>query len=367
MQRIKHAGNESFLNTPFKELSRRLVLIFAVVVAGTCLLFILKEQLLILWTRPLAILLPEGSLSTQGFRPDLTGFVRLSLMTALFPALPFILYHVWRFLEKGRVENKTPRVFPFLFWSSLVFIFGVGLCYFVFLPPIARSFLAFIPGTAQSGMIVAAFHPLAEKFTLAFGIACSLPVEFYFLGKGGMVGYRDLIRRRRYAVVALFSVAALFTPPDLMTLWMLGVPLVVVCELCFQAVHISEKKTGTTAYPGSPSMRDAARVRTLCVLTLFALAVLGLAFLDGFPRLGMAEVVFIVLLPFLLEYIHVLFVAFKSSILQGFLCFLIPFYAPYFVFGKGSELFRGRWFTKVWAWFATLATFYGILSLAGIV
>jgi len=355
------------LDTPFKEMSRRLVLIFTVMVAGACLFFILKEPLITLWIHPLATLLPEGDISIKGLRPGLNGFMRLSLMTALFPALPFILHHVWRFLKNDPIEKKTPRVLPFLFWSTLVFFFGAGLCYFVFLPPIARSFHAFAPGTVQTDMIVAAFLPLAEKFTLAFGFACALPVVFYFLGKGGMVGYRDLDRSRRHTVVAVFSVAALFTPPDLMTLWMLGVPLVVVSELCFQAVRISEEKMVETASSELISARDALRIRSRCILTLFAILVLGLAFLDGFPSIGMAEVISILLLPFFLEYIYVLFVAFRSNVIQGLLCFLIPFYAPYFVLRKGSLLFQERRFTKVWACFACLATLYGILRLAGIV
>lgn len=352
--------------TTFKELSGRLVLIFAVLVAWSGLLFLFKEQLFTLWTRPLANLLPGGRLSTQGHMPALTSLMRLSLMTAFFPALPLILYHVWRFLENGRAKKKHSGFFPFLSWTSLVFYFGAVLCYFFLLPPVARSFLAFASDAHQTGMIVAAFLPLAEKSTLALGVACALPFTFYFLGKGGMVGYRDLAPSRRYAVVTVFLVAALFTPPDLVTLWMLGVPMVIVCELCFQAVRISEKKMETDS-SGLASERDALRVRSRCMLALFALVVLGFAFLDGFPSLGMVEVVFIVLLPFLLEYVFVLFVAFRSSMIQGFFCFLIPFYAPYFVLGKGSLLFRGRRFTKVWAFFACLATLYGILRLAGII
>ena len=166
-------------------------------------------------------------------------------------------------------------------------------------------------------------------------------------------------------MVAVFSVAALLTPPDLTTQWMLGFPFLAGCELCFQAVRISENRANPSTFSDSISKRDVRRLRSRLVLALFTLMVLGLVFIDGCPDLGMAEVIFIVLIPFLLESATVLFAAFKSSMLKGLLCLLVPFYAPFFVFREGSDFFRGRWFAKVWACFACLATLYGILQIAG--
>ena len=165
----------------------------------------------------------------------------------------------------------------------------------------------------------------------------------------------------------MFVVAALFTPPDLMTLWMMGILLVIICELCLQAVHLSERIRPKDVSSASFSEPDSLGARSRWMLAFFALVILGIAFLDGFPKIGLAEILFIIVLPFIFESFYVFHIAFRSSLIQGLLCLFIPFYAPCFAFRKSGKLFKGRLFTKVWASCACLATLYGILHTAGII
>lgn len=356
------------VNGPLKDLTKRLIEVCIAFGACLCLLFVLREQLLTFWIHPATTALPDDiTLPGAVLQPStMASSVKLALLSTLFPVLPFVLYQMWRALENGAIKKKTHETVPFLIWTSGTFFFGAALCYLIVMPHVARASITVSADETSITRVATNFLPLAAKSTFAFGLAFALPVVFYFLGRKGLISYRHLARKRRFAMTAMFVAAALFTPPDLVTLWMMGILLAIICELCLQAVHLAERKRPKEVSSASFSEPDSLGTRSRWMLAFFALVILGIAFLDGFPKIGLAEILFIIVLPFIFESLYVLYIAFRNSVIQGLLCLFIPFYAPWFAFRKSGEFFNGRFFTKIWAPCACLATLYGILHTAGI-
>ncbi len=158
--------------------------------------------------------------------------IKISVLGGLAISFPVIAFQLWRFVAPGLYRQEKNAFLPFLIASPLMFIFGAGFAFYVVLPTAFDFFLGFQQNFAGSGVVdgsstapagvvfqgsMEQYLALTTSFLMAFGICFQLPVLLTLMGKAGMVSSRGLRGMRKYAVVLILIVAAIATPPDVMS------------------------------------------------------------------------------------------------------------------------------------------------------
>ena len=169
--------------------------------------------------------------------------LRVSLWLGLVVAFPYVFWEFWRFIKPGLYPNERKAARGIVFVCSALFFIGVLFGYFI-VAPFAITFLAsysFGDDTAQSSTL-SSYVSYMTMITVPTGIIFELPIVAYFLGKVGLVSSNMLKRFRRHAIVVIFILAALITPPDLITQFLIGVPLIGLYEVGIWIVRRIEKK-----------------------------------------------------------------------------------------------------------------------------
>lgn len=181
---------------------------------------------------PLLAKLPKGA---QMIATDVTTpfFVplKVAMMAAFLIALPYILYQVWRFVAPGLYAHEKRLVWPLILASTLLFFCGMGFAYFIVFPVV----FGFITASAPDGVAVMTDIDKYLSFVLgmfmAFGITFQVPVAVVILVRMGWVTVEKLRDVRRYVIVGAFVVGAIFTPPDVVSQFMLAMPLWMLYEV----------------------------------------------------------------------------------------------------------------------------------------
>ncbi|QBX34791.1 twin-arginine translocase subunit TatC [Paracoccus liaowanqingii] len=191
--------------------------------------------------------------------------VRISLLGGFVLAFPIIGYQMWRFVAPGLYRNEKAAFFPFLIASPVMFFIGGSFAFYVILPMAYDFFLSFQQGPLQlpddataagaaaapdaSALAAIVFQgsvdeylSLTIKFILAFGLSFQLPVLLTLMGKAGLVSAEGLGSVRRYAVVAILALAAVATPPDVISQVVLFVVIYGLYEVSIQLVARIERK-----------------------------------------------------------------------------------------------------------------------------
>ncbi|KHA52699.1 twin-arginine translocase subunit TatC [Sulfitobacter geojensis] len=183
--------------------------------------------------------------------------ISISLLGGLVLGFPYISYQMWRFVAPGLYKNEKGAFLPFLIASPIMFFIGASFAFYVVTPLAFDFFLGFQQGSltgdgseaVANGVAGIAFQGSAQeylsltiKFIVAFGLCFQLPVLLTLMGKAGLVSAEGLGNVRKYAVVAILVLAALVTPPDVITQVILFVVVYGLYELSIQLVKRVEKK-----------------------------------------------------------------------------------------------------------------------------
>jgi sec-independent protein translocase protein TatC len=195
-------------------------------------LFPFANEIYTFVSRPLRALLPEGSsmIATEVASPFLTPF-KLTLVAAVFLAIPYVLYQVWSFIAPGMYRHEKRLAVPLLISSIALFYAGTAFAYFVVFPLIFAFFTSAGPADITIMTDINSYLDFVLKLFFAFGIAFEIPIAAVLLIWTGITTPQDLAKKRPYIIVGCFFVGMLLTPPDVISQSLLAIPMWLLFEL----------------------------------------------------------------------------------------------------------------------------------------
>lgn len=222
---------DSFLSHLFELRDRLIRALIAIAVVFVCL-FPWAKELYALLAKPLLASLPHGG---QMIATDVVGVflvpMKVALMVAFLIALPYVLYQIWAFVAPGLYAHEKKLAIPLVAASVALFFIGMSFAYFLVFPTV----FGFMSKVAPDGV---AWMTDIEKYLsfvmttfLAFGVTFEVPVVVIVLVRMGIVELATLKAWRSYVIVGAFVIAAIFTPPDVVSQFMLAIPLCLLYEL----------------------------------------------------------------------------------------------------------------------------------------
>ncbi len=171
----------------------------------------------------------EGTMAITDRTEGIITYLKVALLAGLVIASPVIFYQLWAFVAPGLYAREKKTVIPLVVASTLLFLIGASFGYFVIFQYGFEFFLSVIdPAETAAVLSINSYLVTATKLLAAFGLSFQLPVVVFFLARIGLIDARDMVKYFRYAIVAIFVIAAVITPPDPLTQTLMAGPLVVL-------------------------------------------------------------------------------------------------------------------------------------------
>ena len=237
------AQEESFISH-LVELRDRLMhsLIAVAVVLGVLCLYPGPGEIYDILAAPLTRALPEGTkMVAIGVITPFMVPLKVTAMVAFVLALPFILFQVWSFIAPGLYAHEKRLGIPLIISSSLLFILGMSFCYFFVFGQVFSFINSFAPKSITPAPDIEAYLSFVMTMFLAFGLAFEVPVALVVMVKMGIVTVEKLKEWRSYFIVGAFVVAAVVTPPDVVSQLALAIPMCILYELGILASRLVSK------------------------------------------------------------------------------------------------------------------------------
>lgn len=218
----------------FSELRRRILWVVLIFVIALICGWYLSPYVQGFLTQPLLAVWPGGTLLYTGLSDGLMIRFSLSVLFAMLIIMPVGLWHVWAFVAPGLKKNERKFIWPVLILSPVLFVIGAGFAFYFLFPVVFRFFVEL----NQSAMIPNLMLPAARDYLSfaigmlkIFGIAFQLPLVLVLLNRLGVVSKSSLIKVRRYVLVLIVIIAAVLTPPDVVSQILLALPLWFLFEI----------------------------------------------------------------------------------------------------------------------------------------
>jgi sec-independent protein translocase protein TatC len=232
MTEEQKTGIEDTFISHLIELRNRLVRATAVVVVVFLGLMPFASKIYDMAAAPMMKALPAGSrmIATGVITPFLIP-VKITMLLAFLIALPWVLYQVWAFVAPGLYAHEKRLVAPLVVSSSLLFITGVAFCYFFVFGVVFKFVNDFAPKSISVAPDIESYLDFVISMFIAFGMTFEVPIIVIVLVRMGFVSTQKLKEIRPYVIVGAFVVAAIVTPPDILSQLLLAVPLCLLYEI----------------------------------------------------------------------------------------------------------------------------------------
>jgi sec-independent protein translocase protein TatC len=180
---------------------------------------------------PLMSALPEGSkmIATGVITPFMVP-MKVTALVAFMIALPYVLYQAWAFVAPGLYEHEKKLALPMIVAGSVLFMIGVAFCYYFVFGTVFRFINDFAPKSITPAPDIEAYFSFVITMFLAFGVTFEIPIVLIILVRAGVVTVEKLREARPYFIVGAFVVAAIVTPPDVLSQLLLAVPMCLLYE-----------------------------------------------------------------------------------------------------------------------------------------
>jgi len=217
----------------FSELRRRILWTFGVLIGALVLGWGVSPFVQDFLTAPLMNIWPDGAMLYSGITDGFMIRMSSAFLVAIIITVPFALGQVWAFVAPGLKKNERNFIFPILILSPILFLIGAGFAFYVLLPFVFRFFVEL----NESSPVPSLMLPVARDYLSfavgllkVFGIAFQLPLVMVMLNRMGVLPRSRVLKMRRYAIVFIVILAAVVTPPDIVSQILLAVPMWLLFE-----------------------------------------------------------------------------------------------------------------------------------------
>jgi len=196
---------------------------------------------------PLTKALPEGTkMVAIGVITPFMVPIKVTLMVAFVVALPYVLYQIWAFVAPGLYAHERRLGLPLIVASTLLFLTGIAFCYFFVFGQVFSFIASFAPKSITPAPDIEAYLSFVLTMFVAFGLAFQVPVALVILVLIGVVSVEKLREWRSYFIVGAFVVAAIITPPDVVSQLALAIPMCLLYEIGILAAQLVGKPSRAT-------------------------------------------------------------------------------------------------------------------------
>ncbi|WII73063.1 twin-arginine translocase subunit TatC [Bdellovibrio sp. 22V] len=224
------------------ELRKRLINCVFILIIATGICYGFSEKIFNFVRAPISPYLPGGGLIYTGPLDKFIAHLKLAFVCGILLSCPFWLYQVWKFIAPGLYAKERKYTMGFIISGTGLFLLGAAFSYWVALP-MAFEFLMTFGGDVDKPMIsIDQYMGFFTQMCLMFGVAFELPLIIVLLGMFGIVSQEFLRKNRRYAVMTIAVIAAIITPPDLLSMVMMLAPMWILFEAAVIIVGIFENK-----------------------------------------------------------------------------------------------------------------------------